>query len=522
MKAAALLEVGRAAAARQRAAAVLADDPDNVEAWCLMARAHHADDDFPAMRAAAARAVAVAPDQAAGHVLLAFACVGLQEGEPARTAALEAVRLAPHDWRAHTALGLAELGTGHPRRAFRSAGRAVALAPDESAPHRIRAMMLQAVGLTMPASKSFRKALALDPQDTTALVGLARAAIRSGRLVTAARHLGAALSFAPTDGDARTQLDRLLIGAVGGWTVVVVWCAGLLGGFAMLPWMWPAPPLLIALWAGAAARVWGALSPGLRAYAAAQLRTDPRARTRVAAAALCLATGAALTVDAARQDPAGTLTAAMAVLFGVHILALLLSGAAVMIADRLIAGPPRAGTTPSGAATGTDLLAEHREDSFAGRWALRVTRVGALCAAAPWVMSVDPPRAWPDRALAAAAGLVVLAGHAVWSRRRLIRRPGPPNAVLGVLLLPLSLAFTAEVVTIAAAAILPTGWLPLPDVIAVPGFVSIVGGVLAWLGWLAWLPYAAVRHLVPSRRPSSPGAGTSPGPGSAWGEAMPP
>lgn len=337
-RASALLEVGRIDAARREIAAVLAGDPENVEALCVLARSYQAEDEFAAMHDAAARAVAVAPGQHEGHLLLAFAQIGVEDRTAARASALEAVRLAPEDWRGYAALALASLNLGQPRRAFGAIKRAVGLAPESAGPHYIRALMFHSIGWNRFANRSYRRALALDPEHKAALTGLGRVAATRGWLAAAAGHISAVLAAEPTNHAARTELDRVVIGGLCGWAMMSVWTAGFMGMFAVLPWMWLLPPPLWLLWA---VRTWRALSLGAQVYAEHVVRTDIRARVRLFGLALCALTAAGLIIAGLRQDPDQPPSAAMVVMMVAHFLALLVSGTAIVTADRKVAGARR-------------------------------------------------------------------------------------------------------------------------------------------------------------------------------------
>jgi tetratricopeptide (TPR) repeat protein len=518
-KAAALLEVGRTDAAREQAAAALAADPHDAAALHLIARSYQAEDDFGPMREAAAQAVALEPQQYQGHLLLALAQVGLDDAGSARTSALESIRLQPENWSGYAALAMAEFNLGHKRRAFRTIRTAIGLAPESPGPHYIRALLYDSMGWSRAAKRAYRHALALDPEHGPALTALGRIAVNAVRLTMAAGHLSTVLAVEPTDHGARTQLDRVIIGGFLGWALMSVWCAGFLGAFVAFWWMWLPTLLVPALFCWWAARGWRALSPGARGYARTLLRTDIRARVRLVGVALCGVTAAGMVITGSRLDPHRVYPAgephltALLIMLGAHVLALLVAGIAGLTADRRVAGPPQAAGQPrtagpprtAGAGSRateqrpavagprpTDLLAEHRRSSTAGRWALRLTRTGALLAVVPWLSSVDPPAPWPARAAVAVPALAAFAGYLWWSRRRLIRRPGSPNAALGFLLIPLTLAVLAELAGIVATAALPPAAMPLPDAIAVPAFLAIAIGLLAWLGWL---PYAGIRAL---------------------------
>jgi hypothetical protein len=227
------------------------------------------------------------------------------------------------------------------------------------------------------------------------------------------------------------------------------------------------------------------------------LRIDARARVRLAVLAVCALTAAGLTGSGSVQDPDGDPPAWLLIPACAHLLSVLAAAAAILIVDRRVAGPPRIGPRTAGPAPApTDMLAEHRRAAPAGRLALRTFRAGGLFALVPWLLSIDPPAAWLVRAPVALAALAALAGYGWWVRRRLLRRPGPPNAALGILLLPMALGLLAELLVLAAAAALPTAALPLPDAIAVPGFLAIATGVVAWTGGLGYAAVTGASRLL--------------------------
>ncbi|MGI5246077.1 tetratricopeptide repeat protein [Dactylosporangium sp. CA-139066] len=486
-RAAALLEIGRSTAARYQVLAYLAEHPQDAAGLCLLARTWQAEDDFGEMRAAAAQAVAVEPEESEGHRLLAFALVGLGEPAAARANALEAVRLAPEDWRSYAALAMAEFDGGHRIRAFRTIRRAVLLAPDTAGPHYIRAVMFQTIGRNRAARRSFERVLAIEPENTDALTGLGRVAVAGGRVSAAAGHAAAVLAAEPNDRAARTVLDRALLIGLGGVGIMAVWFSGLLGTFGREPWMWAVTPLPVVLWLARFAWVWRSLPPSVRRYARGLPRTDRRARARLGALVLCAATGIALTVVGVVQDAGTDPTPAVQIAFVVHIGSLVVAAAAVMVRDGQVAAREPAST---------DLLEEHRESAEPARWALRIVRNGSVVALPAWLLSIDPPAPWGTRAIAGLVGLALFLGNAVWSRRRLIRRPGRPNPVLGALLVPLSLAALAELAVIVACTVLPPAAMPLPDPAGLPGFFAIGFGLLALAGWLPYAAYQGVTGLI--------------------------
>jgi tetratricopeptide (TPR) repeat protein len=212
-RAALLVDAGRYADARRILAAVLAEDPTDASALCVMALCAHGEGNHAEALTVANRAVAAGPDEEWAHRIASMALTKTgQHGEAVR-AAREAVRLAPYDWHTHVQLSvtlaalaplthnlLAPLPT--PRRrtlreARAEAARAIEQAPDHPGPHFAMGYAEQAAGQARRARASYRRTLALDPHDVPARNNLAVLDLRRHSVGAAAQGFASALRSDP-------------------------------------------------------------------------------------------------------------------------------------------------------------------------------------------------------------------------------------------------------------------------------------------------------------------------------------
>lgn len=201
-RARALLAVGRWAQAAEVLATVLAREPDDAEALCLLATCHDQAGQPKLMLEAADRAIAADPAYEWALRLRAHALLALKRRGRAEAAARAAVALAPGQWRTHATLAevlLARRGTRRILAARRSADTVLRLAPHTADAH----VLDSAVRLRMAdyggARSACRQALALDPENQAALHNLAVADLARERVGTAARKFTDALALAPQD-----------------------------------------------------------------------------------------------------------------------------------------------------------------------------------------------------------------------------------------------------------------------------------------------------------------------------------
>lgn len=204
----ALLDVRRYAEARDALARHLAAEPDDAEAWALLAVAQHGNAAYAEMRDAAQRAAALAPEDEWPHRLRSVAASGLGRVEEAIDAADEAVRADPMAWPAW--VRLAEALAEEPARrrdAWQAACHAVGLAPDVAATHATVGTVASALGWQVEAEAAFRQALAIDPHDAAALNNLSAARLRRDDVGGATAGFADALRADPTLDVARGNLD---------------------------------------------------------------------------------------------------------------------------------------------------------------------------------------------------------------------------------------------------------------------------------------------------------------------------
>lgn len=348
-RAQALLDLGRAAAARNLIAKVLAAAPADGRALCLLACSHEADGDHPGMLAAADRAVAAEPDDEWAHRLRTIALLQLDQPDEALRSAREAVRLAPQTWQGQVALAgaLADVG-GQRRAAFAAARRAVALAPDEAETHYAQGVLRHYLGFGWWARRSYLRALRCDPQHAGALTRLGQIHARGGRVADAVRHFQAAAVAAPTAVDLVAQVDQVLL-RVPTWAVVMTLPVALALTAGVQPLAWVLAVVCVATYAARAFWVYRRLPVGLRPLLWSRLRQDMRYQVRIwcAAGNLVVAIGlgvaSALTLSRDNPDPVVFL-----VLVAVALVAFGLAVAAVKVVDWFArTGETRTGPGPA-------------------------------------------------------------------------------------------------------------------------------------------------------------------------------
>jgi tetratricopeptide (TPR) repeat protein len=217
-RATALCDLKRYADAAAVLGGVVASEPDNSRAWCLMARARLGDRRYDAAIEAASRAAAIDPEYEWPHRLLSIAARSQGDGRRAVTHAEEAARLAPHEWRTHLELAHARIAADDAGGASLAASSALELAPDQPASHLAAAAAASAAGRRSDARDSVRRALELDPDNSAAHDMLARlhvsrrglANANPGRLSFAAASFAAAVRADPRSERSRRALDAVL------------------------------------------------------------------------------------------------------------------------------------------------------------------------------------------------------------------------------------------------------------------------------------------------------------------------
>jgi Flp pilus assembly protein TadD len=185
-----LIEVNRPNDALPILSAVIAMQPDNVKAFCLLARCHSMNGNNSAMLTAASNAVMYGPQQEWAFRLQSMALRNFGRHDESIDAALTAVRLAPNIWQPHVNLveALLKLPDKDKRkRAYEAAKTAVALAPMNSSTHVTLGRVLMSIGERDAARACFERALGLNPTDATAHTNLAILDLNRGRVTAAGK-----------------------------------------------------------------------------------------------------------------------------------------------------------------------------------------------------------------------------------------------------------------------------------------------------------------------------------------------
>jgi tetratricopeptide (TPR) repeat protein len=197
-QASALLDVKRYSQAVSLLARIVAAEPADSRAWCLLAAAHLGNGQYQEAAASASRAVLLAPSDDWPYRLVSSAQRHLGNVSAALTAANEACKLAPNEWRAYVCLAQARLATEVDfDAAERAATNALRLAPDEPDVHFVAGNVSFAREKWKAARAHQERALALDPAHSGALNELGRIRLHRGGHVRAARHFIQAARSAP-------------------------------------------------------------------------------------------------------------------------------------------------------------------------------------------------------------------------------------------------------------------------------------------------------------------------------------
>jgi tetratricopeptide (TPR) repeat protein len=225
-----LLDVHRPQEALRVLAAALAQDPQNVTALCLAARAELDLGEAARAHELARRAAAAQPHSEHPLRLLALSLCAMGRSVEACEAATAAVANAPNFWPTHYVLAHASAGVpGMATVAREAARRAVELAPLEAETHAVMGQVAIEEGDQTAAEKALHEALRLNPD-------LAMARNELGRLQLLRKdHFGAASHFAHAAASdvrmdvAQHNIDAALamaVGRVAFWVSIAVFVIG--------------------------------------------------------------------------------------------------------------------------------------------------------------------------------------------------------------------------------------------------------------------------------------------------------
>ena len=229
-----LLEVHRPQEALRALAGALAQDPENVTALCLAARAELDLNEPGRAHELAARAAAAQPHAEYPLRLLALSLNEMGRSVGACEAAQAAVANAPNLWQ--TQYTLAHVSSGAPGMssvAWEAARRAIELAPLEAETHAVMGRVAVEDGDQTAAEEALREALRLNPDHAGARNDLGRLQVLRKDHFGAASHFAhAAASDVRTD-VAQHNIDAALAMAVGRVVFWVSIAVCVLGRFAV-------------------------------------------------------------------------------------------------------------------------------------------------------------------------------------------------------------------------------------------------------------------------------------------------
>ena len=194
-----MLDLKRHAEAASLLAGIVATDPGNGTAWCLLTLAHLGAGRNTDAAAAAERAIAAAPASDWPYRLASTVQLRLDNTRSALQAAEEARRLAPQEWRCHLCVAQATLATKERfDDAEAAAAKARELAPNEPDVYLISGKVSLERGKRAEARAYQERALALDPEHVGAMNELGKIRLRLGG-AAAAHHFAQAARTAPRE-----------------------------------------------------------------------------------------------------------------------------------------------------------------------------------------------------------------------------------------------------------------------------------------------------------------------------------
>ena len=231
-RAQAMLQIKRHDDAASLLARVVAAQPGDGRAWCLLAAAHLGAGRYQDAADAASRAIAAAPSDEWPYRLVSRAHAHLRNPQGAMCAASEACRLAPNEWRAWVCLAQAALTTGVEfNAAERAAATARKLAPDEAEVYYVLGQVSFAREEWKKARAYQERVLAIDPTHTAALNELGRISLKKRNTQSAADHFVRAAGSAPgvavygnnVEVAVKSLLTRVIyLATLATWALVVV------------------------------------------------------------------------------------------------------------------------------------------------------------------------------------------------------------------------------------------------------------------------------------------------------------
>jgi tetratricopeptide (TPR) repeat protein len=317
-----LVELGRFAEALALLGQVISAEPQNAEAWCLVAQARLSLDEDSGALDAAGVAASLDPTGEWPHRLASIALERLEQTDRSLWAAREAVRCGPHSWAAFARLASAAMRAGQMREARSATKQALALAPHESFVHVVAGNVALKAGETRRAQAAFRRALEIDPQNASAHDAVGAFYLRQSsfgrgtKLAQAAGGFATALRADPSQDVSRQNLDlivRVFLSRLAYFVFVVAFLGDVLRE-SREPMARVAPVLLLVIPAAFGGAFLRRLTPDVRLYLSVSVcRRELRIPLVLGLVATVMLTAATVLPQTAREASAVGATFAAAI-----------------------------------------------------------------------------------------------------------------------------------------------------------------------------------------------------------------
>ncbi|WP_167829025.1 tetratricopeptide repeat protein [Streptomyces sp. MZ04] len=232
-----LLAVGRYDDAKALLAQHLADHPDDLDAWDILACSHANLKEFPEAERAFNEVLRLDPEHCGAYTQLSKVLWPQDRLPEATAAAREAVRLQPGRWWTHSALSLVlSVHPPHPPapyyEAFEAAQEAVRLGPDQPGAYKVLCLAAHRIGRHDVVEQALPQWLRLDPQDDMALAWASHSqgSAPGVKPAKAADIYAAALAATPnSEQDLRLWLDRAVYHMLRGTRWLALICLAIAG-----------------------------------------------------------------------------------------------------------------------------------------------------------------------------------------------------------------------------------------------------------------------------------------------------
>ncbi len=208
-RAAALIDMRRAAEAIPLLQQAIAADPQHSRPRCLLSLALLRSGDASSAVEAAGQAIAIAPEEEWGYRLLSSALMAKGPAYRAVAPAQEALRLAPHQPETLLTLANAALASHLYELADATIPELLRVAPESAAAHYTAGRLALERRRNTTAAEHFREALRLDPLDCGSHNNLGVALLRLGDRKAALSAFSAAAKLDATDSTAADNIAQM-------------------------------------------------------------------------------------------------------------------------------------------------------------------------------------------------------------------------------------------------------------------------------------------------------------------------